>query len=63
MIYLLDVVPGLQLLQQKHCLFCLLVSLNFVVDHQWNLWDLLDAVPCRNYTSKFLRHKNTGLSH
>ena len=45
MTYLLDVVPGLQLLQQKHCLLCLLVSLNFVVNHQWDLGDLLDAVP------------------
>lgn len=42
--HLLDVVPGLQLLQQKHSLLGLLVSLNFVVHDQGDLWDLLDAV-------------------
>lgn len=42
--YLLDVVPGLKLLQQKHSLLGLLVALNFVFNHQWDLWDFLNAV-------------------
>lgn len=42
--YLLDVIPGFELLQQQHSLLSLLVSLNFVVNHQWNLRDLLNAM-------------------
>lgn len=59
--YFLDVVPGLQFLQQQHCLLCLLVSLNFVVHHQGDLRDLLNTVPCGNMPTmsqlfmKFLR--------
>lgn len=42
--YLLDVIPGLELFQQQHCLLGLLVSLNFVFNHQWDLRDFLNAV-------------------
>lgn len=42
--YLLDVIPGFKLLQQEHCLLGLLVALNFVFNHQWDLRDFLDAV-------------------
>jgi len=52
-VHLLDVIPGFKLLQQKHCLLGLLVALNFVFNHQWDLWDFLNAVSlghhkCRN---------------
>lgn len=42
--YLLDVIPGFKLLQQEHSLLGLLVALNFVFNHQWDLWDFLNAV-------------------
>lgn len=42
--YLLDVIPGFKLLQQEDCLLGLLVALNFVFNHQWDLWDFLNAV-------------------
>lgn len=42
--YLLDVIPGFKLLQQEHCLLGLLVTLNFVFNHQWDLWDFLNTV-------------------
>ena len=42
--YLLDVVPGFELFQQQHSLLGLLVSLNFVLNHQWDLRDFLNAV-------------------
>lgn len=42
--YLLDVIPGFKLLQQEHCLLGLLVPLNFVLNHQWDLRDFLNAV-------------------
>jgi len=44
-IYLFDIIPSLQLFQQKHGLLGLLVSFNFVINHQWDLRDLLNAVP------------------
>ena len=43
-VYLLYIIPGFQLLQQKHSLLGLFVALNFVINHQRDLWDLLNAV-------------------
>lgn len=40
----LDVVPRLKLLQQKHGLLSLLVSLNFIINNKWDLRNLLNAV-------------------
>lgn len=45
LLYLLNVIPGFELLQQQHCLLGLLVALNFVFNHQWDLRDFLNAVP------------------
>ncbi len=42
--YLLDVVPCLKLLQQKHGLLSLLVSFNFIINNKWDLRNLLNAV-------------------
>lgn len=42
--HLLDVIPGLELLQQEHGLLGLLVALNFVINHQWDLRDFLNTV-------------------
>lgn len=42
--YLLNVIPGFEFLQQQNCLLGLLVALNFVFNHQWDLWDFLNAV-------------------
>lgn len=42
--HLLDVVPCLKLLQQKHCLLSLLVSFNFIINNKWDLRNLLNAV-------------------
>lgn len=44
LLYLLNVIPGFELLQQQHGLLGLLVALNFVFNHQWDLGDFLNAV-------------------
>lgn len=44
LVYLLNVIPGFELFQQQHCILGLLVALNFVLYHQWHLWDFLNAV-------------------
>lgn len=43
--YLHNVIPGFELFQQQHSLLGLLVALNFVFNHQWDLWDFFNAVP------------------
>lgn len=44
MSHLLDVIPGLQFLQQKYSFLGLLVSLNFVINNKWHLRNFLNAV-------------------
>lgn len=42
--HLLDVIPCLKLLQEKHSFLSLLVSFNFIINYNWDFRNLLNAV-------------------